>query len=79
MKPALTQSLYVKHCVYVISMLFQGYYTIACNKLGFFYFSVNYAKHVFTSENRENWNSYISPWRYDMSPLLNVFSWPSPK
>ena len=35
---ALSEPLYVKTCVYVISMLSQGYHTIACNILGFFIF-----------------------------------------
>ena len=35
---ALSEPLYVKTCVYVISMLSQGYHTIACNILGFFMF-----------------------------------------
>ena len=33
---ALSEPLYVKTCVYVISMLSQGYHTIACNILAGF-------------------------------------------
>ena len=35
---ALTETLYIKNCVYVISMLSQGYHIIVCNMLGFFMF-----------------------------------------
>ena len=47
---ALSEPLYVKTCVYVISMLSQGYHTIACNILGFFYVSINYVKYIFSSK-----------------------------
>ena len=42
--PELTEPLCVKNCIYVISVI----------NCFFFYVSVNYMKHIFTSKNKKN-------------------------
>ena len=71
---ALTEQLYVKDCVYVISMSSQGHHTIASNILGFFMYLL-IIWNIF-SRLKIKKLEIVMYGHENMSPHTNVLSWP---